>query len=332
MDKLKEKILLDKLDELGSLPPGERIDVRASEAHSASMAENKLLAGLANGAPPPPDRLRMLAQVTAARSGQASGLGALLPGMSWIFSRRSLYLQAVFALLLVTLGAVFCTLALPGRSSAYMDGYMLVYDLGYCGMPAPRTGANGAPSRPVMGPRVCDGRVVGMSEALSRWSRKRRLAMSLLGQKPDNIVSITSDENQGHTIVKVGLARADERLLGDIQRALGRVPGVPKPEVTDATWFSAGKIDLAQQGMSVVMGDRVITMPPGFTEQEFQQRLNEWLELNRPGYQAQVAFIADAGGRTDVQVQLLELPLAPVGSQGGDSLMRNGVPSYVVGH
>ncbi len=333
MDKLNEKIMLDRLSELGELPPGERIDVRGSEEHSASMAENKLLASLASGAPKAPDRLRMLAQVTEGRQSVQPDLGGLLAGMGWIFSRRSMYLPAVFSVALIALAAVLCTLMLPGRSVAYMDGYMLVYDLGpTASAPVATAGAMKGRAPLANAPRICDGRVIGMQAALGKWSRQRRLAMSLLGQQPRNIVSFTTEETGGHTLVKLSLARADERLLGDIQRAMSRVDGVPAPEVTDATWISAGKIDLDEQGMSVVLGDRVITMPPGFTEQEFQQALNEWLEDNRPGYQAQVAFVESDGGRTDVQVQLLELPRAPQGSQSGDPLLRNGVPGYVAGH
>jgi hypothetical protein len=306
MDKLLEKIVLDKLDDITALSPGERIDVRANQEMSSSMAENKLLSGLSAGAPVAPARMEMLQRVM---EGSAQHGGLFPP--AWISGRRW-YLAAVLCLAVTVFCAGMGVWLVPGRIAAHSDGFMLAYDMG----PAPelpvKSSGSEVSSAGFMAPTLCDSRDAQVRQKLAELGRKRKLLAALRGELPNNVLTISEKVEKNRRVLCVGLAQADEKLLMQIKRSLGKVPGMPEPKVSDATWFSAGKVDPNKEALVLQLGNRTLNFDPGFSELQVQQALNDWLADNRPGFRGEVAFV-DNGGRTDIQLHLVPLDPAEAG-------------------
>jgi len=98
-------------------------------------------------------------------------------------------------------------------------------------------------------------------------------------------------ETQSKRVVLM-VALPDASLVDDLKKELATIPGLPTPQLTDATWFTEnGLPDLTQPGINISLNfddhqggskQHVFNFPDSATEQQIETEINNWLVQNEP--------------------------------------------------
>jgi hypothetical protein len=176
----------------------------------------------------------------------------------------------------------------PQVAYAATEGYLLVYDFGDAGMDSVKakveqlTEAVRAFKQAYNIPQVSskDGRMFSVMEE----KKEVRTSHSVQGS-----ASASADAAGGiassHVVVAVSLP--DDKLLDELKAELGKIEGLPTPQVTDATWFSEQGLPLpGEDGVKLVLnmgqGEHAFNFPKEATPEEMEQAINEWLKETHP--------------------------------------------------
>jgi hypothetical protein len=273
--ELMEKILIERIIDAGQLTDAEQERVRTDPALQAAIRENTALARLKRDKLWAPQREAVL---RSALNRTANG-GHSMSLIERLFTGRRWYFQLGAALLL--LAAVTLLALLPRASSwAQTNGYVLKFDFGQVVDPEDDSGVRTA---------VKD-QLADLEAALKDWPRERQPAAQDGKSECEVMVSVNIDN--GHMTALVALVDADRAELEDLAEWLAEKPGVPAPQITEATWFHpGGKLD-PNAGITFNIMDHQFSFPASATESEIEQTINDWLKENRPEF----------GGTVDVTI------------------------------
>jgi hypothetical protein len=252
------------------------------------------LGGLRYNAPSPPSREAL---ISAAVSRAPQIKETTLMAINRIFLGRLWYLKLSAAAMMLC--AVFAAVLLFPRETSLAQespGYVLSYDLG-----AAATPEQGAELHSSLEPQVAP-----FHDALKAFLGKKKEAAKAAGAEYNSKASIRMMNENGKLTMVVGLAGADQALMEELRDALGAaVPGLPQPQIQDATWFSHGELDPAcEGGLRVVLNGHVFSFGPGFTSEEVESTLNAWLKENKPGATAKVTIDKTSGGEGEQNIQV----------------------------
>jgi hypothetical protein len=241
--------------------------------------------------PPAPSREGMLAAVYA----QAGPQENTMTFVSRIFQGRRWYVQTAVATLLLCAAALVWSNAFKPTYSYAQEtpGYVLRYDLGQASPPA--EGQD----------NVEDSRVRQIEETLHNWAKERKAQAEAAGENYDCKISISISNKNGALSMSIGAAGAGPETLDEIRQLLATIPGLPEPQVEDATWFSDGPLSM-DGGLQLSVDGHLFSFGPGFTEEQIAETLNKWLAENKPGSNAKVVVnkSTDAEGREQMRIEV----------------------------
>lgn len=250
--------------------------------------------GLRYNTPPPPRREQMLERAIRLSPETKESNMTIITRM--LFGRRW-YVKAAALAGIITVAALIATLPRQTSQAQESGGFVLTYDLGT------------APEGESQGYKVPGGiedKVEPFHAAIKAFLDERKAAAKAAGADYSNKVSIRLMNENGKVTLVIGLANADEALMHELKgRLAAAVPGLPEPQVQDATWFSRGELDMeAQDGLTLLFNGHVFTFGEGFTAEEVERTLNDWLAQNRPGAKAKVTVEKSSGGEGEHRIEV----------------------------
>jgi len=241
--------------------------------------------------PAPPAREELLAAVYA----QAGPKENPMNFVTRIFQGRRWYVQTGLAALLLCAAVLVWSNPLKPTTSYAQEtpGYVLRYDLGQ--VSPPTEGQD----------NVEDSRVIQIEEILHNWAKERKAQAQAAGEDYDCKISISINNKNGALSLSIGAAGAGPETLDEIRQLLAGVPGLPEPQVEDATWFSDGPLSM-DGGLQLSVDGHLFSFGPGFTEEQIADTLNKWLAENKPGSNAKVVVnkSTDPEGRVQMRIEV----------------------------
>jgi len=292
--KLEDKLIYGGIVSRTQLSKAEQAELDASPALSALLAETSALAGRREpDCPPPPTRERLLGTVFAASNNTSKETNMTPNLISRLFAGKHpaarFALGGVFVVALIAL-----SLALPRSFTqgpaqpawAAAEGYLLAFDFG---------DADQATIQPIVD--QLKAKVTAFKQAHNLPIVKQHSASGMIASDRKMIIKheesgqtagAPQEKEQKRAIVMVSLP--DATLVDDLKKELASIPGLPTPELTDATWFTEkGLPDPTQPGinLSLNFGDKqhVFNFPETATEQQIQSEIDSWLKTNQPDFQ-----------------------------------------------
>ncbi len=257
--------------------------------------------------PPPPRREALLASVYSQAGQQEKPMSFI----TRIFTGRRWYVQAGIAMALVCAIGLMWINPLKPSYAQETPGYMLKYDLGTVAKPA--DGSD---------PLAEDSRMQALEQALRAWVDSKKAAAKEAGESFESKITISVNNNDGNLTASVGMAGASAEQLDELEAVLAAVPGLPEPQIVDATWFSEGPLGTGGEGgLSLSLHDHLFSFGPGFTEKEVADTINKWLVENKPGTTARAKVIVEksegADGKQQMRVEVRIVDGEDSDSEGG---------------
>ncbi|MCC7477339.1 hypothetical protein IT575_02675 [bacterium] len=291
----QDDILINRSEGVEQLSDAELELLKRKPEMQQSLRENQALSALAASQPPAPVREATLQQAYA-RAG-ASNVEDKMTLFSRILGGRPWYVQAAAALALLAGLFALATLLPPQQKSyASQDGFVLSYDLGQAGTP----GEGGDP-------RDADPRIAEVQRVLEEFKKESQARAQAEGKELTNKVAIQVRNENGKLSMSVAVMNPDAELLETIKQRLAQVPGLPAPTEQPATWFAAeGAMPGDGEGLSLNLDGHFFTFGPGFTAEEVERTVNDWLAANKPGSTARVKVERGTGpdGEERVEVRI----------------------------
>jgi hypothetical protein len=176
------------------------------------------------------------------------------------------------------------------------DGFVLNYDLGEVGMPGHDTD-----------PRDQDPRLAEVQRVLEEYKKECQAKAEAEGKDLTNKVALQVRNENGKLSMTVAVMNADAELLETIKQRLAGVSGLPTPTEQPATWFALeGMVPGDGEGLSLNLDGHFFTFSKGFTAEEVERTVNEWLATNNPGSKARVKVERGSGpdGEERVEVRI----------------------------
>lgn len=254
------------------------------------------LGGLRYCTPPAPDRQAAILRALSTAEHFKEQKQMMI--FNRIFAGPRWYINAAGAALLL-MAVATAVMLFPRQTSLAQEsgGYVLSYDLGT----APEGEQQGYSL-----PGGLESSVEPFHAAIRAFVDKQKEAAKAAGQDYNNKVSIRMTNRNGQLTLVVGLANADAALMQELKAALAAaVPSLPEPQVQDATWFSRGELDMnCEEGLTLLLDGHVFTFGEGFTAEEVEKTLNDWLKDNKPGAKATVTVNKSSGGAGEHNIEV----------------------------
>ncbi len=319
--KHETQLYVDRVEILDQLPAEQRREVQNSPRLQSVLEENRALRQLTAGATEPPTRSRVLGHVYS-QAGSTQENKTM--SFKRLFTGRPLGLQlaAGTALLLVI---VCLSIVLPrvmfssrgievrGMQPAYAatEGYLLLYDFGEADM---------ATVQPLIDKLTAAVRAFKKAHRLPDDQSKHEFKLSVASEQREVTTgaapaAAAAPGPEGNMVksskVLMVIDLQDDTLLDELQAELARIPGLPEPQVTDATWFSEKGLPLPddKDGVSIQLNlgnsEHTFTFPKSATTEEMQQAITEWLAQDNPGRQFKVKVDKTAeGDKTRIEIRI----------------------------
>lgn len=319
--KHETQLYVDRVETLAQLPAEQRRAVQNSPRLQSVLEENRALRQLAAGAAEPPSRARLLGHVYS----QAGSKQEHKP-MSFkrLFTGKPLALRiALGAALLLVIACLSIILPrvmfsshgieLRGMQPAYAatEGFLLLYDFG---------AADHASVKPLIDQlkKAVQEFETAHNPSSSKEKHEFKVVVALqqreIKHKQDAgksaaASSVVSPQNANQLVVVVNLP--DDKLLNELQAELAKIPGLPEPQVKDATWFSEKGLPLPGDdaiNLELGLGDKqhAFNFPKHATAQEIQLAIEAWLKENHPEMTFEVSVdkqAKDDGMRLEIKVE-----------------------------
>ncbi len=209
---VEERILLERISSLSQLSDEERRIVECDERLLALIADNALLAAMADVHAPEPQRERMFAALETAGNPEENGnmgILKLLNGHGW---KTQLAISGLLALGLFVVSQLMPGRDLvPGATPAWAssDGYTIVYDLASGG------GFSTSES--------------GLDVAIDSWRAE-------LDKQPEQM-AIRVNSGEGRTRLALSTSQVDEAQVQRLVEIIAERTGMHDPQVTGTTLF-----------------------------------------------------------------------------------------------
>jgi hypothetical protein len=293
--RLEDKLICGGVTRRAQLSAADQARLEAEPALEQLLAENAALAQeQQRGCPPPPDRARLLAAAVTNYSQPKEQ--AMVPNPVYrLFSGKPLVLRlAVGSALLVAIFALSQLLPRPGAlvpvtpAWAATEGALLAFDFG---------DADLATIQPLID-QLKD-KVTAFKTAHNLPTGEAHSATGLISSErkmvikhEDGAVSEGGHEQETkRAIVMVQLP--DATLVDELKQELASIPGLPVPEVTDATWFTRnGLPDPTQPGINVGLNfgekQHMFNFPQGTGAAQMESEINSWIAQNEPDFKGSV--------------------------------------------
>lgn len=278
--ELMEKILLERITDPGQLTPADQERVKADPSLLAAIQENLALGRLRGGADGAPDREQLL---WAAKDRLNTDGGHTMSMIERLFNGKKWYFQLGAAMLLL---AAVTLLALLPRSSSWAEtpGYVLKFDFGPVEISDDLDQSTA----------VVEEKLAGMEAAVKEWAEARKAERTDPEQRSE--ISINVNLNDEGLTALVSLPGEDKAVLESLAAALAKVPGLPAPTITEATWFHANGMLDPNAGLTFNIMDHIFSFPKGSSEEEIENTINHWLRENKPEFKGDVEVTIERTG------------------------------------
>jgi hypothetical protein len=288
--KLEEQLICGGITAVEQLSAAEQAVLETSPHLQRLLAESAALTEHGTtDCPPPPDRQRLLATAFAADPIPCKENIMLPNPIDRLFAGKPFALRlALGGALLIALVAFSLVLPRSFRQGpaapawATSEGYLLAFDFG---------SADLANIQPVID--QLKARVTAFKQAHNIPTGQAHSATGIMSSEKKTIIKhdingqggAPAEQQEKRAIVMVSLP--DASLIEDLKKELASIPGLPVPQVTDATWFREnGLPDPSQPGINlgINFGEKqhMFNFPETATEQQIQQELDSWIRQNEP--------------------------------------------------
>jgi hypothetical protein len=294
----------------------------SQEQEQLSQEEQLLLHCVDSRIPDPPDRQLMLAKVFDASEHQLKETQMLPSQLTQLFAGRTPALRVTFAAAIV-LAVLALSLVLPRGGSlsplapawAANDGYLLAFDFG--------EGSTQEQVQPVLDQLIATVRAFKEQHnlPLDNISGAGSGGRVMVRKTSESHERSSSTDGQAPTVVKKEESRVmvviqlpAGALLEEFEAELAKIPGLPAPTRTNATWFAeVGELDPSKQGIHLGLSFReggelrphMFYFPDTATEAEIEKTINEWLAINKPDHDFTVEVkLTQDGENRNLEVRL----------------------------
>lgn len=302
------------------------------ELDALSPAEQALLAVEDSAIPAQPDRHRLLAAAYAAES-ETTKETAMIPNLiTRLFAGKNpvarlalgtLCLAAVLALSLV-LPRGGGSISPAGAAWAAAEGYMLAFDFG--------EGSTQEQVQPILDQLHATVKAFKEQHKLPAGEPQRygtsaeKRVVKRIEKHGDGPGTETTEEKSR---VVAMIALPDASLLEALQAELAKIPGLPAPRQTDATWFTANGLPNPEEpGIHLALSfdnnggePHMFYFPQDATEAQIESEISGWLAANKPDFKGAVDVTLERDGdnlRLGVEIKSGNAPAAkPGGASAG---------------
>lgn len=293
MRKMLRKIVFWNSGIDGDVSPDLRKAAQLDDSVRRTLSENEALSAISieySGTAEDPPEYRNTLDAAYLRASNLKEVNHSM--LKYYFTGRRWYIQiAAVALFAIAI----CAYAfLPGNPGwAQTDGWVLEYKLGQA--------AEG--DNPVLAFKSV---MNSAQKALHEYLNSEREANP---DQPKANINVNLNARNGEVTLSIAVLGSESITADDVKAVLSKVPGLPVPTVTDATWFS--RSGLPGEGLlSLMLDDRLFHFPLAASKEDIEAMLNEWLADHRPGKQAKVEVLVstsredDGSERKEVEVQI----------------------------
>jgi hypothetical protein len=309
-----EHIYTSHAAEPSGLPPQFQAAAETDSGFQAGLKENRALSMLGAALPAPPERARMLD--AACREGEdikESSMNTITKALTHPHPalRAGLALALVLAVVALSMLLPRQNGLLPGFTPAYAaaDGYVLLYVF-ECESPEQ--------IQPLVDQLIARVKEFKLAHNLPS-TEPQKQKKELRGCKIKLEKRDTNEGGSGAAPEQAKKCRAmlainleDKSLLEELRSELESIPGLPEPQITEATWFMENNEPGSCEGgdqITLDLGDKAHTFsfPAGAGAEEMKAALTAWLAENEPGMKFNVIVEQnkDAEGNITLMVKVV---------------------------
>ena len=296
--RLEHKVLLNRIQAPDELSMAEQLQLQTRPGLLSTLTQNGILQVLSQLEHEPPARQALLdrayAQATTTQETPMTLIQRLFAGkpLAVRLAFASLMLLAIVALSLLLPRAVLTPGGMRWLHSvqpafAATDGYMLLYEFKDC---------DPAAIQPLVEQLTATVREFKKAHNLPETEPQKlgnefcigaeTIEKCVVKHDPESTAASPAQETK-HVTAIVAVQLTDASLLDELKAELAKIPGLPEPQVTDATWFSEKGLPLpGDDAINLKLGlgnkQHAFNFPKDATEPEIEAAINEWLQQNHP--------------------------------------------------
>lgn len=267
------------------------------EPQALSAAEQELLHAADAAIPAAPDRQRLLAAAYRAGETQPKETNMIPNPITRLFAGQPRTLRFAIGTALL-LGLLTLSLVLPRGGTlspvapawAADNGYLLAFDFGDADINS---------IQPVIDELVATVKAFkeqhGIADGENRYNQHNQTRVLRRIERHGDAPPVETSSETRRAVVMVTLPNGE--LLDEFKAELAKIPSLPEPQLTNATWFRMeGLPDPSEKGISLALSfekdgqtsPHTFYFPETATEVEIQTSINEWLAANMPDHEFEV--------------------------------------------